>query len=206
MPRPASWRYRISEILAVLRMLDHAELNRAQVESIFGLQRRAAIRMMTPFVAGNRKGSWRVERDRLISWLESLEPEVKGEQSRHQRVMKALQDVQAENQALREELKRQGRPDPPSWTLKQDVLARSMVALPAEIAFAPGLISVSFPAEDPARGARLLHELSLAMLNDWTTFCTRTGPPKQDTATSKIDRLLEELEWQRQQAVDEFVA
>jgi hypothetical protein len=112
MPRPASWRYRIFEILAVLRTLDHAELDRAQIESVFGLQRRAAIRMMAPFVAGNRKGSWRVERDRLISWLESLEAEVKGEQLRHQRVMKALQDVQAENQALREELRRQGRADP----------------------------------------------------------------------------------------------
>jgi hypothetical protein len=94
--------------------------------------------MMAPFVAGNRNGSWRVERERLVTWLESLEPEVKGEQLRHQRVIKALQNVQAENQALREELRRQGRPDPPSWTLKQDVLARSMVTLPGEIALAPG--------------------------------------------------------------------
>jgi hypothetical protein len=138
MPRPASWRYRISEILTILRTLDYAELERAQIESVFGLQRRAAIRMMAPFVAGNRNGSWRVERERLVTWLESLEPEVKGEQLRHQRVIKALQNVQAENQALREELRRQGRPDPPSWTLKQDVLARSMVTLPGEIALAPG--------------------------------------------------------------------
>jgi hypothetical protein len=160
--------------------------------------------MMAPFVAGNRNGSWRVERERLVTWLESLEPEVKGEQLRHQRVIKALQNVQAENQALREELRRQGRPDPPSWTLKQDVLARSMVTLPGEIALAPGLISVSFPEEDPTRGARLLHELSLAMLNDWTTFCTLTGPAKPDTAANKIDRLLEELERGKQHAVGGF--
>ncbi|WP_158794205.1 hypothetical protein [Granulicella sp. L60] len=188
-----------------MRTLDHAELERAQIESVFGLQRRAAIRMMAPFVAGNRNGSWRVERERLIAWLESLEPEVKEKQLRHQRVIKALQDVQAENQALREELRRQGRPDPPSWRLKQDVLARSMVALPTEIALAPGLISVSFPEEDPTRGARLLHELSLAMLNDWTTFCTLTGPAQPDNPANKIDRLLDKLEWEKQQAVNEFV-
>ena len=80
-----------------------------------------------------------------------------------------------------------------------------MVALPAEIALAPGLISVSFPEEYPSRGAKLLHELSLAMLNDWTTFCTLTGPAQLDTPANKIDRLLDKLEWEKQQAVSEFV-
>jgi hypothetical protein len=73
-----------------------------------------------------------------------------------------------------------------------------MDALPTGIAIGPGLISVSFPSQDPTRGARLLHELSLAMLNDWTTFCALAGPPKHDTASNKIDELLEQLEWQRQ--------
>ena len=80
------------------------------------------------------------------------------------------------------------------WTL---CLLRSFVT--------SGLISVSFPAEDPTRGARLLHELSLAMLNDWTTFCTLTGPAQLDTPANKIDRLLDKLEWEKQQAVSEFV-
>lgn len=202
MPRPASWRHRISEILAILRTLDHAELERAQIESVFGLQRRAAIRIMAPFVAGNRNGSWRVQRERLIPWLESLELEVKEDQARHQRVLRALQDRKDENRSLREEFHRKGRPDPVRWTLKRDVFARTVDALPTGIAISPGLVSVSFPAEDPTRGARLLHELSLAMLNDWTTFCALAEPPKNETASNKIDELLEQLEWQKQQTID----
>jgi hypothetical protein len=41
MPRPASWRYRISEILTILRTLDYAELERAQIESVFAGRRYA---------------------------------------------------------------------------------------------------------------------------------------------------------------------
>lgn len=202
MPRPSSWRHRVSEILTALRTLDHSDLERTQIESLFCLQRRAAIRLMAPFVSGNRNGSWRVQRERLIAWLEGLELEVKEERRRHQRVLRALRDREDENRSLREELHRKGRPDPANWTLKRDVLARTVDALPTGIAISPGLVSVSFPAKDPTRGARLLHELSLAMLNDWAMFCALAGPPTNDTDSHKIDGLLERLEWQRQQAID----
>jgi hypothetical protein len=145
MPRPSSWRHRISEILTALRTLD-SHLERTQIESLFGLQRRAAIRLMAPFVSGSRNGSWRVQRERLIPWLESLELEVEEDRARHQRVLRALQDRKDENRSLREELHRKGRPDPASWTLKRDVLARTVDALSTGIAISPGLVSVSFVA------------------------------------------------------------
>jgi|ERR1700733_5551594 hypothetical protein len=69
--------------------------------------------------------------------------------------IEALHDVEAENRSLREELRRRGEPDPASWTLKQEVFARNIRSLPAEIAITPGMVSVSFPAGDPACGARL---------------------------------------------------
>jgi hypothetical protein len=128
--------------------------------------------------------------------LEGFEQEVSEERKRHQLVLQALQDVEAENRSLREELRRRGKPDPASWTLKQEVFARNIRSLPTEIAITPGIVSVRFPAEDPACGARLLHELSLAMLNDWTTFCTLAGSAPQNSAANTVDSLLEDLEQQ----------
>jgi hypothetical protein len=196
MPRSSSWRHRVSQILAALRTLDCEELQRAQIESLFGLQRRAALRLMAPLVSESRNGSWQVKRQRLMEWLEGFEQDVTEERERHQLVLQALHDVEAENRSLREELRRRGQPDPASWTLKQEVFARNIRSLPAEIAITPGMVSVSFPAGDPACGARLLHELSLAMLNDWTTFCRLAGSAPHNAAANTVDRLLEDLELQ----------
>jgi hypothetical protein len=100
MPRFSSWRHRVSQILAALRTLDCEELQRTQIESLFGLQRRAALRLMAPLVSASRNGSWQVDRQRLVQWLEGFEQEVTEEQQRHQLVLQALHDVEAENRSL----------------------------------------------------------------------------------------------------------
>ncbi len=69
-----------------------------------------------PLVSASRNGSWQVDRQRLIQWLEGFEQEVTEEQQRHQLVLQALHEVEAENRSLREELRRRGKPDPASWT------------------------------------------------------------------------------------------
>ena len=178
--------------------LECEELQRAQIESLFGLQRRAALRLMAPMVSASRKGSWRVAPQRLIEWLEGFEQEASEEEKRHRLVLQALHNVEAENRSLREELRRRGKPDPPSWTLKQEVFARNISSLPGEIAITPGMISLSFPAGDPAYGARLLHELSLAMVNDWTTFCRLTGSASEEDV---VNHLLNSLEEQKQRRI-----
>jgi hypothetical protein len=197
MPRSSSWRHRVSQILAALRTLDCEELQRAQIESLFGLQRRAALRLMAPLVSASRNGSWQVNRQRLILWLEGFEQEVTEERERHKRVLQALNTVEAENRSLREELRARDQTDPASWRLKQEVFARDIRSLPKEIAIAQGMVSVSFRAGDPAYGARLLHELSLAMLNDWTTFCKLAGDPANNAVEDPVDKLLADLEEQR---------
>ncbi|WP_433964438.1 hypothetical protein [Tunturiibacter gelidiferens] len=201
MPRSSSWRHRVSQILTALRTLDCEELQRAQIESLFGLQRRAALRLMAPLVSASRNGSWQVDRQRLIQWLEGFEQQATEEEKRHQLVLQALHDVEAENRSLREELRSKGRPDPASWTLKQEVFARNIRSLPAEIAITQGMVSVSFPAGDPACGARLLHELSLAMVNDWTTFCRLTGSASDKTEEDVVNHLLNSLEEQKQSRI-----
>jgi hypothetical protein len=88
----------------------------------------------------------------------------------------------------------QVKPDPASWTLKQEVFSRNISSLPEQITITSGMVSVSFPAEDPVCGARLLHELSLAMLNDWTIFCRLAGSVQDNKAANTVDSLLEDLE------------
>jgi hypothetical protein len=200
LPRPTTWRHRVPEILVALRTLDHADLERGQIDSLFGLQRRAALRLMAPYVSGNRHGVWQVDRQRLIRWLETLEQEVAEEQKRHQQVLQSLHDAEEEIRSLREELRARGRPDPPSWTLKQEVFCRNILSLPKEIAISPGMVSVSFPVEEPIRGAQLLHELSLAMVNDWTSFCRLAAVPGMSDE-DVLDRLLDDLEQQKQRAI-----
>jgi len=198
MPRPASWRYRITSILGALRSVEVASLERADIESIFGLQRRAAIRLMAPFVAGHRRGSWQVDRQRLVLWLESFEREVTEEQERTQRVLQALQIAEEENQSLREELRRRERPEPPHWTLKQEVFSRNILSLPHEISITQGMVCVNFPVTDPARGVQLLHELSLALVNDWGTFCRLAGIVPDQSDQDIVDQFLIDLEHQKQ--------
>jgi hypothetical protein len=74
------------------------------------------------------------------SVAEGFEQEVTEEDKRHRLVLQALHDVEAENRSLREELRRRGKPDPASWTLKQEVFARNISSLPREIAITPGMI------------------------------------------------------------------
>jgi hypothetical protein len=201
MPRPSTWRHRVPEILTALRTLDHSELERAQVEALFGLKRRAALRLMARFVSENHRGVWQVDRQRLIRWLQTLEQKVVEEQNRHQRVFESLNDAQAEIRSLREELRARGRPDPPRWTLKQEVLSRNILSLPKEISISQGSVSVNFPVTEPIRGAQLLHELSLAMVNDWTTFPRLAASSPSMSDEDLLDNLLEDLEEQKQKGI-----
>jgi hypothetical protein len=65
-------------------MLDCEELQQAQVESLFGLQRRAALRLMVPLVSASRNGRWQMERQRLIQWLEGFELQAGGIVAEHE--------------------------------------------------------------------------------------------------------------------------
>jgi hypothetical protein len=51
----------------------------------------------------------------------------------------------------------------------------------------------SFPNPHAVRGCCMN---SLAMLNDWTTFCRLAGLAPHNTAANTVDRLLEDLEQQ----------
>ncbi len=64
-----SWRGRIAAIVAALEGSEAAVLDRRDVEALFHLQRRAALRLMERFAPAQQGSAWRIERDRLLAWL-----------------------------------------------------------------------------------------------------------------------------------------
>jgi hypothetical protein len=201
-PKVQSWRSRIGAIISALEQTEATVLDRRDMEELFKLQRRAALRLMERVGPIEEAGEWRIDRVQLLEWLQKLSSQERDEDERSRKVRNALRQAEQENNRLRAELRRLGRPDPAAWTVPPEVFAARMSSLPEDIEVGPGRVSVTFPADDPILGAKKLHELSLAMLNDWSGFIRMAGifdPSRPDRA---IDRLSEELEALKRQGVE----
>jgi hypothetical protein len=203
-PKVQSWRSRIGAIISALERTEATELNRSDMEGLFRLQRRAALRLMERVGPTEEAGEWRIDRVRLLEWLQKLSTQERDEDERSRKVRKALQQAELENNRLRAELRRLGRPDPAAWTVPPEVFAARMSSLPEGIEVGPGRVSVSFSPEDPLAGARKLHELSLAMLNDWEGFRRRAGSVDHASTDLAIELLTTELEAAKQHGVEGF--
>ena len=202
MPKVQSWRNRIGAIIAALEQAEATELDRRDVEEIFQLQRRAALRLMERHAPTERDGEWRIDRDRLLAWVRELNTLGRDEDERSRKVRKALRQAEQENHQLRAELRKLGRPDPAAWTVLPEVFSARMTSLPEGVEVGPGQVLVNFPPEDPILGVKKLHELSLALLNDWRGFLRMAGAPDASTPDREIDLLSEELEALKQQGVE----
>jgi hypothetical protein len=201
-PKPQSWRSRIGAIILALERTDATVLDRSDVETLFQLQRRAALRLMERIGPTEEAGEWRIDRIRLLEWLKALSSQERDEDERSRKVRKALQQAEQENRQLRAELRKLGRPDPASWTVSPEVFSARMSSLPEGVRVGPGLVSVSFPPEDPILGAKKLHQLSLAMLNDWESFAQLAGDDGPISSHAEIESLSTRLEQLKQQGVD----
>jgi hypothetical protein len=201
MPRAESWRQRVEQISATLEKSQVDFLSRGDVETLFQLQRRAALRLMQRFNPELKSYKWRIKRLALLKWLKNIGSEVAYEKARSKRVWQTLQKSEMETRQLRAELEKMGRPDPASWKVAPDILDVSVSGLPDEVVLAPGQIAVSFPPDDPLIGAQRLHLLSLAMLNDWTSFCRKVGVISGQREDREIDNLLNELEVQKRTGI-----
>jgi hypothetical protein len=202
MARVQSWRSRIGAILAALEAAEVTVLDRRDMEKLFQLQRRAALRLMERVGPIEQAGEWRIDRAGLLEWLQKLNSQERDEDERSRKVRNALRQAEQENNRLRAELRRLGRPDPAAWTVPPEVFAARMSSLPESIEIGPGRVAVNFAPEDPLSGARMLHELSLAMLNDWEGFRRRVGSIDDASSGAAIDLLTAELEALKQHGVD----
>ena len=202
MPKVQSWRSRIVAIISALEQTEATVLDRSDMEELFKLQRRAALRLMERVGPTEEAGEWRIDRVELLEWLQKLSSQERDEDERSRKVRNALRQAEQENNRLRAELRRLGRPDPATWTVPPEVFAARMSSLPEGIEVGPGRVAVSFAPEDPLVGARMLHELSLAMLNDWEGFRRRVGGVDHASSGAAIDLLTAELEALKQHGLD----
>jgi hypothetical protein len=201
-PKVQSWRGRIGAIISALEQTEAAVLDRSDVEELFKLQRRAALRLMERVGPIEQAGEWRIDRVQLLDWLQKLSSQERDEDERSRKVRNALRQAEQENNRLRAELRRLGRPDPAAWTVPPEVFAARMSSLPEGIEVGPGRVSVTFSPGDPTLGAKKLHELSLAMLNDWVSFARLVGDQSPTSSHAAIDSLSAQLEQLKQQGLD----
>ena len=100
MPPAPAWLSRLPEIRATLERLDTPVLGRAEIEKLFGLRRRQALRLLAPLATLEAGRTALVPRARLLAWLDSLagKKTVALEQARRCRLDAAL-DTQLETLA-----------------------------------------------------------------------------------------------------------
>ncbi len=89
MPVPPTWMPRLPEILDATRTLDK-DLDRAQIMRLFGLKRRSALLLMKPLEPKRVRGGWRIDRSRLLSFLEEQSRDAEREHARRDRLTRAL--------------------------------------------------------------------------------------------------------------------
>jgi len=193
-----SWAHRAHEILQTLTSMDDMKLGRSEIELVFGVRRRAALRLMEKLNPKRTPGGeWEVDRIELEEWLSRVADEIGRESSRSEIVRNALSRAEMEKQQLREELKQRGLDNRPVWTVDPVSFTRGVRDLSPAITLSPGTVTVCFSDRDPASGAQLLHELSLAMLSDWRGFCARVGTGVEQSREETIESVLIELELER---------
>jgi hypothetical protein len=90
MPVPPTWMPRLAEILAAVESLPTSELDREQIMRLFRVKRRAALLLMKQLEPKRVRGSWRIDRRRLATWLEEQMRDAGRELDRRERLTRAL--------------------------------------------------------------------------------------------------------------------
>jgi hypothetical protein len=85
-PKVQSWRGRIGAIISALEQTEATVLDRSDVEELFQLQRRAALRLMERVGPTEQAGEWRIDRARLLEWLRKLGAHERDEDERSRKV------------------------------------------------------------------------------------------------------------------------
>jgi hypothetical protein len=148
-PKVQSWRGRIGSIISALEQTEATVLDRSDVEELFQLQRRAALRLMERVGPTKQTGEWRIDRAGLLEWLRRLSAHEGDEDERSRKVRKALQQTELESRQLRAELRKLGRNDPVAWTALPEVLLARLTALPEGVQIGPGKVR-DLPAGRPS--------------------------------------------------------
>jgi hypothetical protein len=196
MAMPRTWLPRAEEILDVLRRMKSKQLDRAAIEELFLLQRRAANELMTQAGATKAKRGEAVLIDRtsLLAWTERTFKDESWQLERRKETSTELSRSVAEVQALREAMAKEGK-QPVSFPLVEKYLRATCTSLPHAIRIEHGRITIEV-AEGPSDemqqlACQLLYELAMALNNDPDSFRDLIGA--NHDSPSSIRSLLQSL-------------
>jgi hypothetical protein len=191
MAMPRTWLPRAEEILDVLRRMQSKQLDRAAIEELFQLQRRAAIELMAQAGATGKRGSaFLVDRTSLLSWTERVFKDESWQLQRHQETSAELSRSMAEVRALREKMAREGR-QPLGFPIDEESFRTNCDSLPPAIRIEHGRITIAIddaaPEDMLTAICQLLYELAMALNNDPDSFRDRltAGEPAPELTRAR---------------------
>jgi hypothetical protein len=152
----------LPDALEALAGLKVPVVDRAMLERLLGIHRRAAIRLMGRFGGYQSGKTFFIEREKLAAALEALAAgeAYQFEAGRRERLGKQLAETARENKARRIKI-----------PIAPDVRGREVAGLPATIRLAPGRLEIS--CTDPTDLLSQLMELAQAISNDYENFEAR---------------------------------
>lgn len=174
MALPRTWLPRAEEILDVLKRMKSKQLDRAAIEELFQLQRRAAIDLLNQVGrTGDRATGFLVERTSLLSWVEKIFKEESWQLQRRKETAEELSRSMAEVQAIREAMAKEGR-QPVAFPIVDKYLRATCASLPHAIRIEHGRITIEVAEDTPEEmrqtACQLLYELAMALNNDTDHF------------------------------------
>jgi hypothetical protein len=197
MAMPRTWLPRAEEIIEVLRRMKSKQLDRAAIEELYQLQRRAAIDLMNQVgVTGTRATGFRVDRTSLLSWTERTFKDESWQLQRRKETSEELSKSMAEIQAVREVMADEGR-KPLKFPIVDKYLRASCASLPHSIRIEHGRITIEVaegtPDEMQQLACQLLYEMAMALNNDPDSFRDLIAANHDSPGLSSIRSLLQAL-------------
>jgi len=198
MAMPRTWLPRAEEILDVLRRMKSKQLDRAAIEELFQLQRRAAIELMTQAGAPKvkRGSAFLIDRNSLLSWAERVFKDESWQLQRQQETSEELSRSMAEVRELRNAMAKEGKP-PIAFPIIESYLRANCASLPPAIRIEHGQVTIhvtnNTPDEMLKASCQLLYELAMALNNDAYGFRDRISADYEAAGLTSLRDLLATL-------------
>jgi hypothetical protein len=169
MPVPRTWLPRIYEIIEILKTSKAEVYDRAGIEKLFQLQRRAALYLMKQAGAVRTQVDSVVPRQVLLAWVERVEATEAQDLVRRRQVSEQIDHSLEEQRAARAALDEAGKPKV-EFPLTREILEATITSLPPEIHIQPGRITINFNPDEPIEACQRLYTLGLVLANDYESF------------------------------------
>jgi hypothetical protein len=186
-PTPRTWLSRIYEIIEILKSSSAEEYDRASIEKLFELQRRAALLLMKQVGTVPKQGHSVVPRLVLLAWVQKIEATEAQDLVRRQQVSEQIDQDMAERRAAQAALQEAGKKTI-EFPLTRAILEASLTSLPPDVHIVPGRITINFDPNDPIQACERLYALGLALANDFESFAAINAGSATSRATGSATK------------------